>query len=558
MLLPLVQILLAITPYPLPTNWKHGTVDALLSPSFSIELSSNSSLMKNITTRFTKLLRCKISASARFPPATPPKHHIDTVQVVVVPSPKIDPEALNSRTDESYTLSISETKRSDASDAVVRIEARSVFGARHGLETLAQMVETPTGLVQNAIGLQIADNATYPYRAIMIDTGRHFLSVRTIKHVLDGMAMLKLNVLHWHLVDSQSFPVQSRKFPQLSAKGAYAPAAVYTLVDLASVVAYARERGVRVVAEFDMPGHGAFSAGMPELSLSSCSDVFDVTRPELYSFLADFLGEMSTVFTDELLMLGGDEVGFDPKCVWPGFEGHPCGYHCFDKDAKVAAWMQAHGLNSTGMNDYFWSQMSSLVFPKLKKTISVWIADTPNPAGGKEQWPAPHMRTLPPGSIANVYQTIGTAKAMMDGGSPVVLSVASSDWYLDYSPTFETVYRVRPCDAAQLDCRSHPEWAARGLLLGGSVSAWGEHLDASNLDPRVFVGAPALAERLWSDLPVTEAGPAAARYQALACHWAFGGVSAYTREKDASEFTAVAKPATAAGVCPADWCESSL
>ena len=90
-----------------------------------------------------------------------------------------------------------------------------------------------------------------------------------------------------------------------------------------------------------MPGHGSFSAGMPELSLTSCDDVLDPTRDSTYTFLGDFLEEMTTVFTDSLLYLGGDEVGFDPKCKWPGAK--KCGYHCFDKDPAVAAWMKTQG-----------------------------------------------------------------------------------------------------------------------------------------------------------------------------------------------------------------------
>ena len=90
-----------------------------------------------------------------------------------------------------------------------------------------------------------------------------------------------------------------------------------------------------------MPGHGSFSAGMPELSLTSCDDVLDPTRDSTYTFLGDFLEEMTTVFTDSLIYLGGDEVGFDPKCKWPG--SRVCGYHCFDKDPSVAAWMKAQG-----------------------------------------------------------------------------------------------------------------------------------------------------------------------------------------------------------------------
>jgi len=149
------------------------------------------------------------------------------------------------------------------------------------------------------------------------------------------------NVLHWHILDSSSFPVKSLKFPQLSAKGAYSPAATYSLDELRELVEFAKGRGVRIVVEIEMPGHGSFSAGMPELSLTSCDDVLDPTKDSTYKFLGDFLQEMTTVFTDSLLYLGGDEVGFDPKCKWPGTS--KCGYHCFDRDPAVAAWMKTQG-----------------------------------------------------------------------------------------------------------------------------------------------------------------------------------------------------------------------
>ena len=101
------------------------------------------------------------------------------------------------------------------------------------------------------------------------------------------------------------------------------------------------------------------------------------------------------------------------------------------------------------------------------------MADRPNGAGGPEHvWPAPRMSTLPNGSVANVYQSIQTAGPLLDAGVPVVLSIAGSDWYLDYHPSFGDVYKVRPCDPGQLDCVGHPGRARS--LLGGSVSQWGE------------------------------------------------------------------------------------
>ena len=69
------------------------------------------------------------------------------------------------------------------------------------------------------------------------------------------------------------------------------------------------------------------------------------------------MSEMATVFDDQLVMLGGDEVGFDPKCTWPG--ARVCGYHCFDRDPAVAAWMKQHDMNATQLLDYFWTQAST-------------------------------------------------------------------------------------------------------------------------------------------------------------------------------------------------------
>jgi hexosaminidase len=167
-------------------------------------------------------------------------------------------------------------------------------------------LQAPAGIIEEAVA--VVDGPVYPYRGLMIDTGRHFLPLSLIRHAIDGLAALKMNVLHWHLLDSQSFPVASQAYPQLSAAGAFAAAATYTLDDLRAIVAYAKQRGVRVVPEIEMPGHGSFSAGMPELSLSSCTDVLDPTRNSTYVFLAAFLAEMTTVFDDELIYLGGDEV----------------------------------------------------------------------------------------------------------------------------------------------------------------------------------------------------------------------------------------------------------
>ena len=102
----------------------------------------------------------------------------------------------------------------------------------------------------------IADAPRFAHRGLMIDTARHFEPLAAVRAIVDSLAYAKLNVLHWHMVDIQSFPFESRSSPRLW-EGAFAPSQRYTQADVAAVVEHARLRGVRVIVEFDMPGHAA-------------------------------------------------------------------------------------------------------------------------------------------------------------------------------------------------------------------------------------------------------------------------------------------------------------
>ena len=110
--------------------------------------------------------------------------------------------------------------------------------------------------------LTLSDAPLFEWRGMLIDTARHYLPVPTLLTMLDGMAALKLNTLHWHLTDSQAFPLRLDAAPELADAGALHPSLVYTPADLRAVVAAARARGIRVVPELDMPGHtGSWPGG---------------------------------------------------------------------------------------------------------------------------------------------------------------------------------------------------------------------------------------------------------------------------------------------------------
>jgi hexosaminidase len=158
--------------------------------------------------------------------------------------------------DESYQLSVTSSGAA--------LTAPTTLGVMRGLQTFLQLVEiTPQGFAVPAVTIQ--DKPRFPWRGLMIDSGRHFMPLDVIKRNLDGMAAVKLNVFHWHLSENQGFRVESKRFPKLQEMGS--DGLYYTQDQVREVIRYARDRGIRVIPEFDMPGHTtAWFVGYPDLA----------------------------------------------------------------------------------------------------------------------------------------------------------------------------------------------------------------------------------------------------------------------------------------------------
>jgi len=143
---------------------------------------------------------------------------------------------------ESYRLVIS--------TSAVQLTAPNPLGVLHGLQTFLQLVrETPKGFSVPAI--TIDDRPRFPWRGLLIDSGHRFVRLPVIKRNLDAMEAVKLNVFHWRFADDAGFHIESKQFPLLQQKasgGFY-----YTQTEVKEIEAYARDRGIRVVPEFDMP-----------------------------------------------------------------------------------------------------------------------------------------------------------------------------------------------------------------------------------------------------------------------------------------------------------------
>lgn len=403
-------------------------------------------------------------------------------------------ETLGPQTNESYELSVPD----DGSPG--SISASTVFGALHALETFVQLISLeytmefggqtpPPGVRSNTsfdegviavAPVQVTDSPRFSYRGLMIDTSRHFLPVPFLKHVIDGLAQLKMNVLHWHLVDTEAFPVGSQFYPELAEKGAWHAKAIYSPADMRAVVAYALDRGVRVVPEFDMPGHGAWGKAHPELMASPTAIEFDPTNEDLYPFLRNFLSEMVRIFPDPYLHLGGDEVNL---LDWI-------------KNVKIQAWLRQRNMTTAELEPYFWQRMRADVLPVLNRTLSVW-------EDGRMHI---DLSALPAGAVINAYETLNTAKTAISRGVRAVVSISNSHWYLDsecpgYNQnSWKCIYGVDPgAAAAGLNA------SMASLLLGGETAMWGEGINRDNFDAFVWRGTSAAAERLWSPLASTKA-----------------------------------------------------
>jgi hexosaminidase len=372
--------------------------------------------------------------------------------------------------DESYALEVK--------DSGAVLKAPTALGAMHGLQTLLQLVEiTPQGFLVPAVVIQ--DSPRFSWRGLMIDSSRHFIPTDVIKRNLDGMAALKLNVFHWHLSDNQGFRVESKRFPKLHEKGS--DGLYYTQEQVRDVVAYARDRGIRVVPEFDMPGHStSWFVGYPELasgpgpySVERKWGVFDAamdpTRESTYKFLDGFIGEMTALFPDQFFHIGGDEVNGKQ----------------WDANPKIQEFMHAHGLkNNADLQAYFNTRVQKIV-AKHGKTMEGWDEI---------------LRPDLPKSI--VIQSWRGQKSLAEAAQQGYRGLLSSGYYLDLMGTAASHYAVDPF----ADAAANLSAFEKEKILGGEACMWAEYVSAENIDSRIWPRMAAVAERLWSPQNVTDPG----------------------------------------------------
>jgi len=390
--------------------------------------------------------------------------------------------------DESYQL--------DVTAEGAHLKAATVDGALRGLATFAQLpAPGPHGFEIPAV--HIEDSPRFQWRGLMLDVSRHWMPVEVVLRNLDAMAAVKLNVFHWHLSDDQGFRVESRLYPRLQGKGS--DGHFYTQAEIRRVVAFARDRGIRVIPEFDMPGHStSWFAGYPALASApgpyhagSDFGVFDATmdptREQTYAFLDAFIGEMALLFPDPFFHIGGDEVN---GRQWK-------------ESARVQAFARAHKLPQTHDLQLYFNHRLQRILARHGKTMVGWdeILD-PDLAKG------------------TVIQSWRGQASLAESANKGYRGILSWGYYLDHLSTAAFHYGVDPLAGAAAELA--PDVAER--ILGGEACMWAELVDSETVDSRIWPRMAAIAERFWSPPTVTEVASMYDRMEAVSRQLAWTGV----------------------------------
>lgn len=497
---------------------------------FSIVNGDSTDVLIDSIRRYSSLLQLTIPSVSPYNCSSLNSSPITFVTINITDASTV----LTLNTSETYSLVIP-TNGGIASP--ITLTADTVFGVLRGLETLSQLLDyDPMVPGWSLPSCTINDAPIFHHRGMLVDTARHFLPVPTLYAILDALTYNKFNVFHWHIVDDQSFPYVSMAFPSLSNQGAYGhpnptfiASHTYSRSDVQNVLNYARLRGIRVIAEFDTPGHSLSWGSIPGL-LTQCYNTttnqpipgsygpIDPTNPSNYNFLTTLFAEVAETFPDTYIMIGGDEVS----------------YTCWASNPNINTWMANHGIspgNYTALESYYVQNVLNII-TNLGREYIGWEEIFDNGL------------TLSPNTVIDVWKYHNT------GAGPNITwqselynvtkagyhAILSSPWYLNYIAYGDdwTPYLT----ASPLDFGGNAE--QQSLVLGGEFSLWGEYIDATNVLSRGFPRGSAVAQALWT-CPGAAANitDATLRMQAHACRLLNRGIAA--------------EPASGPSFCPQEW-----
>ncbi|KAI8143947.1 glycoside hydrolase superfamily [Fennellomyces sp. T-0311] len=403
--------------------------------------------------------------------------------------------------DESYTLEI------PADGGKATLNAATWVGALRGLETFSQLVVEEDGkLVAHTVSIK--DSPSYPHRGMMLDSSRNFLPVKDILRTLDAMSYNKLNVLHWHATDAQSWPLVSESHPELTNKGAYSAKDIYTPRDVQRIIKYAESLGIRTILEIDMPAHtGIIAEAYPDYIIGyeefwaayaaePPSGQIDLLNDDAWQLVKDIVKEGTEAFPDSFYHTGGDEISAA----------------CYELDENIVNYTKEHNMTTHELWFQWTNDLVKYVSEDLNKRPIVW--EDPIRDGG----------SLPKNVVVQVW--IAPPENYTSLGHDVIISTADY-FYLDcgnggwvgddpryisptQQPTPEDTFNYGGIGGSW--CAPYKTWQriysfdmeygiaadSPGKVLGGEVPLWAEQVGPTVLDMKLWPRGGAAAELWWS------------------------------------------------------------
>lgn len=368
---------------------------------------------------------------------------------------------------ESYKLTITEDK--------ITVEAKTDMGARHALETVLQLLTADEGgyFFPTCV---IEDYPRFAWRGLMLDVCRHWMPIEVVKRNIDGMAAVKMNVLHLHLSEDQGFRVECKAFPKLHEMGS--DGNYFTHEQIKEILAYAAQRGIRVMPEFDVPGHAtSWFVGYPEYasamgpykierSWGIFDPTFDPTLEKTYEFFDAVFGEMAALFPDEYFHIGGDE---NNGKQW-------------DANEQIQKFMKKNNIpDNHALQAYFNNRILKILTAHDKKMVG---------------WDEILHDEMPNNIVIQSWRgTESLVKAAKKG----YMGILSNGYYIDLMQPASDHYLNDPIPAGTT---LTAEEQAR--ILGGEATMWAELITPETIDSRIWPRTAAIAERFWSQQNVND------------------------------------------------------
>ncbi len=368
---------------------------------------------------------------------------------------------------ESYSLTISDHK--------VDLSAETSIGAIYGLETILQLLSVDEeGYYLPEI--EIKDEPRFPWRGLLIDACRHFIPIDVLKRNIDGMTSAKMNVLHWHLSEDQGFRVESKVFPKLHELGS--DGLYYTQTEIKEIVQYAGDRGIRVIPEFDIPGHAtSWFVGYPELASAPgpytiernwgiMDPTMDPTKEETYEFLNKLFTEIVDLFPDEYLHIGGDE---NNGKQW-------------DANEKIQEFMRENEISDNHELQAYFNKRVLKILTKLNKKMIGW-----------DEILVPEI----PKTV--MIQSWRGQESLVKSAREGYKGILSNGYYIDLAQSTEFHYLNDP-----IPSDSPLSDDEKRNILGGEATMWSEMVTHETVDSRIWPRTAAIAERFWSNQSVVD------------------------------------------------------